>query len=67
MSGLNEKNGVSAQPICNRCLNYIDDARCLAFDIIIPDEILFGENDHSKPLKGQKNDIVFEPIGKGKK
>lgn len=26
----------------------------------IPPEITSGENDHSEPLKDQKNDIVFE-------
>ena len=35
---------------------------CLAFPYGIPDEILNGENDHSKPLPGQENDIVYEEI-----
>lgn len=34
---------------------------CDAFDEI-PDEITSGENDHSKPLPEQENDIVFEPL-----
>ena len=34
---------------------------CKAFPMDIPDEITSGENDHSKPLPGQGNDIVFEP------
>ena len=46
-------------PICNNCKNHIGDLKCKAFNII-PNEILFGKNDHSKPLKGQENDIIFE-------
>lgn len=48
-------------PICNTCKNHINGIKCRAFDSI-PDEILFGKNDHSKPLKEQSNDIVFEPL-----
>lgn len=47
-------------PICNDCKNHIDGLKCKAFDVI-PDEIFSGENDHSKPLPGQKNDVLFEP------
>ena len=54
-------NTLNDLPICNGCKNHIDGLKCKAFEII-PDEILFGENDHSKPLPDQKNDIVFEPI-----
>lgn len=50
-------------PICNSCRNYIKELKCKAFNVI-PDEILFGENDHSKPLPEQDNNIVFEPIEK---
>lgn len=32
---------------------------CIAFPDGIPDEILTGENDHSKPLPDQNNKIVF--------
>jgi len=35
---------------------------CNAFPDGIPDIILSGENDHSKPLPNQDNDIIFEPI-----
>ena len=35
---------------------------CKAFPDSVPDEILSGENNHSKPCCGQKNKIVFEPI-----
>lgn len=38
--------------------------KCLAFQDGIPDEILSGDNNHTKPLPNQKNDIVFEPIEK---
>lgn len=47
-------------PICNDCKNHIYGKECKAFDII-PGEIFLGENDHSKPLPGQKNDVIFEP------
>jgi hypothetical protein len=50
-------------PICNNCKNKIDGLKCKAFDVI-PDEIYDGENDHSKPLPGQKNDVIFEPKNK---
>jgi hypothetical protein len=53
-------------PICYNCKHFIDDVfkfKCSAFESI-PEIIIMGENNHSKPLKGQKNDIVFEPIKK---
>ena len=34
----------------------------MAFIDGIPNAILDGDNDHSKPLPNQDNDIVFEPI-----
>lgn len=46
---------------CLNCNNYINNLKCLAFLDGIPHEILNGTNNHSKPLKGQDNDIVFEP------
>lgn len=49
---------------CSNCKNYLGDNTCLAFPDGIPDEILNGDNDHSKPLPNQDNDIVFEPIDK---
>lgn len=33
---------------------------CEAFPDRIPNEIAHGSNKHLKPLKGQKNDIVYE-------
>lgn len=38
---------------------------CKAFPDRIPDKIAYGKDKHDKPLEGQKNDIVFEPITKG--
>ena len=61
MSAIVEKNGYGSQPVCIKCKNYIKGLKCKAFDEI-PDKILLGDNDHTKPLKEQKNDIVFEPI-----
>lgn len=53
------------EPICFNCKHFdIETSTCKAFPIEIPDEILSGENDHSKPLPEQKNNIVFEPIVK---
>ena len=46
---------------CVLCKNYIGELKCLAFSEI-PKEILLDENDHSKPLPNQDNDIVFEPL-----
>ena len=45
--------------ICAKCKNYLKDRKCKAFEII-PNEIISGKKDHSKPLKNQKNDITFE-------
>lgn len=51
------------EPICFRCKHYdVDSGTCAAFEKEIPDEIYYGDNDHSKPLPEQKNDIVFEAI-----
>ncbi len=33
---------------------------CAAFPRGIPDEIAYGDNLHSEPLRNQKNKIVFE-------
>ena len=49
--------------ICFKCKNFNEIiGGCKAFSDDIPNEILSGENDHSKPLPDQNNDIVFEPI-----
>jgi hypothetical protein len=33
--------------------------KCAAFPDGIPEVILLGKNNHSKPLKNQKNNIIF--------
>jgi hypothetical protein len=52
--------------ICLSCEHFVhsynaDDGgpTCLAFLTGIPDEILHGENDHSKPLENQVNNLVY--------
>lgn len=49
--------------ICFDCKHFRRfEGGCNAFPNDIPDEITSGQNDHSKPLSFQKNNIVFEPI-----
>ena len=49
--------------ICLRCKHFRRfEGGCDAFPDGIPDEIVAGFNNHSKPLPFQPNDIVFEPI-----
>ena len=49
--------------VCFRCKNFRRfKGGCLAFPDGIPDEITSGQNEHSKPLKGQKIQIVFEQM-----
>ena len=45
----------------NFFINYLFFSKCDAFNEI-PLEIIRGENEHTKPLEGQDNNIVFEPI-----
>jgi hypothetical protein len=50
--------------ICFKCKHFREiEGGCDAFPDDIPDEIL-TTNKHDKPLKEQKNKIVFEPIKK---
>ncbi|MDP2334861.1 MAG: cytoplasmic protein [Bacteroidota bacterium] len=50
------------ESICNKCKHFnIFEFTCLAFPEGIPNEVLAGKNDHSKPFGFQMNDIVFEP------
>ena len=52
-------------PPCLNCKHRIKDNkkyRCLAFEDVIPNVIISGKNDHSKPLPEQDNNIVFEEI-----
>lgn len=52
------------KPICFQCKHFdIETSTCIAFlPGEIPDEIALGDNNHKKPLPGQENEIVFEPI-----
>lgn len=49
---------------CNSCKHYhfknYKAFSCEAFNNI-PDEILLGDNMHTKPLKDQGNGIIYEP------
>ena len=48
---------------CQTCKHYnredMKHFSCMAFEDI-PKEILSGDNMHSKPLEGQKNNIVYQ-------
>jgi len=51
------------QPVCEKCRNFFHELpayKCKAFPNGIPDEITENGNKHKKPLKDQKNEIVFE-------
>lgn len=50
------------QPVCFTCKHFnLSKSTCPAFPgEDIPDDILNGDNDHSKPLPDQKNKIVYE-------
>lgn len=60
MSDIVGNNEPLQKIICNNCRHKKPGISCAAFEKI-PDEIVFGDNDHSKPLPYQKNKIVFEP------
>ena len=52
---------IRLEPICFSCKHFnVEESSCKAFGMNIPIEILNGDNDHSKPLEGQKNNIVYE-------
>lgn len=47
--------------VCSSCKHFNRaDGGCAAFPDGIPDEITGGENEHSEPLPGQKNNIVYQ-------
>jgi hypothetical protein len=53
--------------ICFGCRHWNNDKiQCPAFPYPefdgVPEEILSGENDHSKIIEGQKGDYIFEKI-----
>ena len=62
MSDIVGHNEPLQRVICNECKHYrrSKPGTCAAFPNRIPSEIIRGDNDHSKPLPGQGNDIVFE-------
>ena len=39
---------------CPNCINYLGDLTCKAFPKGIPDEILLGNEDHTKPYPGDR-------------
>lgn len=43
---------------CQDCIHYAGGFKCSAFPVGIPQEILDGNNDHSKPYPGD-NGIIF--------
>ena len=56
---MSNENKIIDSDRCIGCVHYIFDLTCTAFPKRIPDDILSGVNDHSKPYPGQGNDIVF--------
>ena len=48
---------------CLMCKHYYGLMKCSAFDDKIPEKIMTGLHDHTKPYPGD-NDIRFEPIEK---
>ncbi|QHB38540.1 hypothetical protein lotta82_gp029 [Flavobacterium phage vB_FspM_lotta8-2] len=58
----NKRNMEAKKLICFNCKHFNEiQGGCAAFPEGIPDEITEGNNQHEKPLKGQENDIIFEP------
>lgn len=47
---------------CKHINEWNGEYTCKAFPNGIPDQILNGENKHTKPTKSQENKIVFEEI-----
>lgn len=54
--------------MCQRCKHFYNFgfAMCEAFQEI-PAEILSGDIDHTTPVEGQRNDVVFEEKKRRKK
>lgn len=47
--------------ICFKCKHFNEfSGGCAAFPEGIPNKITSGANEHKKPLKTQKNEVVFE-------
>jgi hypothetical protein len=55
---------IGKAPRCTECKHRdrenLAEMVCKAFPEEIPDEILLGENDHSKRFDGQEGNFVFE-------
>ncbi len=45
---------------CNTCKWHLSGLICAAFPNGIPDEILFGDNEHLEPLPNQGNDFIYK-------
>lgn len=55
---------IGSELICMNCKHLHtdrDDFSCDAFEDGIP-EIIFDTNEHSEPIEGQENTIVFEKV-----
>ena len=51
----------AVQLVCFKCKHFRRfEEGCDAFPEGIPDEIISGNNNHSKPLPNQNNKVVFE-------
>lgn len=55
---IDEKMDASMLPICNTCQHHIKGMKCKAFDVI-PDEIIFGKNKHTKTIKEQHGTYTY--------
>ncbi len=57
-----DKNGNYTPSGCNYCTHFNGRATCEAFKDGIPIDIINGDIEHFKPIRGQKNKITFERI-----
>ena len=48
---------------CIECIHW-NQGTCVAFPDGVPDKILANEFIHNKPYPGQKNKVIFVPVGK---
>jgi hypothetical protein len=47
--------------LCNNCKHYALSLSCRAYPLGIPEEILIGDDNHSKVKIGQIGDFIFSP------